>query len=385
MSLSSEIAGTIEEHDRQEPVAGLANEGFESQEASNTIITLNQRMLSACTGSLLTSLVVTPFDVVRIRLQQQQILLPQEVKSSDGCCKQVFWQEVVADSGKKTVVEVASKPPDHFCEVNSCAQDMKIKGTFSGISKIYTAEGFPALYRGLSLVLLMAIPSNVVYFSGYEYLRDTSPIKSSTVINPLLCGALARVLSATAVAPIELLKTRLQAIPTSANLDSKKIMSLVLRNSYREIKLQGVGSLFRGLQITLWRDVPFSGIYWSSYEFVSSLMKKHIPYLNFANTSANSNIDSKIFLTSFLSGSISGIIAALLTNPFDVGKTRLQVSAREQTTSMFGFLYQMVKTEGIRSLYVGLLPRCMKIAPSCAIMISTYELSKKFFSSLNLL
>jgi solute carrier family 25 protein 39/40 len=32
-------------------------------------------------------------------------------------------------------------------------------------------------------------------------------------------------------------------------------------------------------------------------------------------------------------------------------------------------------------LYVGLLPRLLKIAPSCAIMISSYELGKRFFAN----
>ncbi|GME75296.1 unnamed protein product [Ambrosiozyma monospora] len=116
------------------------------------------------------------------------------------------------------------------------------------------------------------------------------------------------------------------------------------------------------------------------------------------NSNSNSSIlglNTTVFGRAFLSGSISGIVAAIFTNPFDVGKTRMQVSFDETKKmgtlgklhstakqSMFRYMYTIYSREGLSALYVGLLPRCLKISPSCAIMISSYEVTKRFFTDL---
>ncbi|QPG76571.1 hypothetical protein FOA43_003962 [Brettanomyces nanus] len=358
-------------------------------------------MASACVGSALTSLVVTPFDVVRIRLQQQEMLFPPGIKDAAECCRKVFWagDGIVTATGKKYA----------FCLENSCVNDAKITGTMSGIRKIMSNEGLGALYRGLALTLIMSIPSNVVYFSGYDILRDSSPLEySHPVINPLLCGAFARILAATSVAPLELIKTRLQAVPVShRNTRSSVIMQMVMRNTWKDMTEGGISSIFKGLQLTLWRDVPFSGIYWAAYESLSSWLKR-TDLLNEAkddDPKINTSIfNGTIFARSFLSGSLAGVTAAFFTNPFDVGKTRFQVASEDEARygtlsslvntsqgvlqnlesreSMFKFLYSIYRNEGIGALYVGIIPRCLKIAPACAIMVSSYEVSKKLFKNL---
>lgn len=80
-------------------------------------------------------------------------------------------------------------------------------------------------------------------------------------------------------------------------------------------------------------------------------------------------------------------MAAVLTHPFDVGKTRMQITylnstlEKKPSKNMFKYLNQMRKSEGLAALYTGLVPRVIKIAPSCAIMISTYEVCKRLFST----
>jgi solute carrier family 25 protein 39/40 len=43
-------------------------------------------------------------------------------------------------------------------------------------------------------------------------------------------------------------------------------------------------------------------------------------------------------------------------------------------------LRQIIHQEGYQGLFRGLSPRIAKVAPSCAIMISSYELGKSFFA-----
>ncbi|CAN6650496.1 mitochondrial carrier protein Mtm1p [Trichomonascus vanleenenianus] len=364
-------------------------------------ITMGQKMLAACSGSLLTSVVVNPFDVVRVRLQQQSAFplaaaatafaskvhpvasIPADL-GVRTCCKDVFWYPSTIDYCVASELEC--------CAVDE-AKQRRFTGTFEGIKKISQFEGATTLWRGLSLTLLMSIPSNVVYFTGYEFLRDNSPIDSE-LLNPLLCGSVARTLAATVVSPIELAKTRLQSASStriasvaSTGLTKRrgKATSLgaaespfrsVMRGIQEMVAQKGITSLWKGLVLTLWRDVPFSGIYWACVEFVRRELNKTEVFHHTNNT----------FGQSFIAGSIGGSIAAIVTTPFDVGKTRQQVGHHASASSSLGMMPLMMKIlreEGISALYVGAVPRILKVAPACAIMISSYEVGKKVFKEYN--
>lgn len=367
--MSSELAAAIEVDD-------LHIEHIDLRPPPGGISFL-QRMISACLGSFITSLVVTPFDVVRIRIQQQEVM-----PKSYQCCH----TGSPIDSLKIAGTAIESGTPgvfwinQHYC--NSAKLCPRITSTFQGMSSISRNEGIATLWRGLSLTLFMAVPSNIIYFTGYEYLRDVSPLHNYAV-NPLICGMFARTLAATFVAPVELLKTRLQSIPSELKLSKPQsgILSSLVRDASDAFKKRGVGSMFTGLKITLWRDVPFLGIYWLCYELFKEQISRVLD-VDFSSL-AKKQDDWKVFTTSFISGSLAGVIAALFTNPFDVGKTRLQIATADAKSTlrppMFQYLLSIYKNEGMGALYGGFGPRVMKIAPLCAIMISSYEIGKKIF------
>lgn len=378
MSMSSELAAAIEDNDLhlKSPKPHLPTLPAD--------ITVAQRMISACLGSFITSFVVTPFDVVRIRIQQQEVIPTDCCSTESGTGAEQL--KVVRNTLKNSRATVSkSQSPgifwinQHYC--GSAETCPRITSTFQGMSVIARNEGIATLWRGLSLTLFMAIPSNIIYFTGYEYIRDRSPISQHT-LNPLLCGMLARTMAAATVAPVELLKTRLQSIPSEVRgaQPQQKIFSHLLKDAVQSFRTRGMGSMFTGLQITLWRDVPFLGIYWLCYELFKDRIGRGLG-VNFS-ADASKQDDLRLFSTSFLSGSVSGVIAAFFTNPFDVGKTRLQIAAEttgKKNTTMFNFLYDILRREGLGALYGGFGARVMKIAPLCAIMISSYEITKKVF------
>ena len=76
-------------------------------------------------------------------------------------------------------------------------QRRTFNSTLDGLRKIAKNEGPTTLWRGLSPTLVMAIPANVIYFTGYDWLRynHASPIQKYTndTYNPLISGSIARV------------------------------------------------------------------------------------------------------------------------------------------------------------------------------------------------
>lgn len=350
-------------------------------------VTPVQKAMSAISGAVITSLIVTPLDVVKTRLQAQD---PKAVPPI--CCKEGpaavetataatqttasssalrrpqtnVWRAASASTAtarQRPRVELAACGP----EVSVCvAEETSMRtfsGTWEGLVKISKAEGVSSLWRGLSPTLFMAIPSTVIYFVGYEQLR--SLVDADAAWAPLLCGGIARTASATVIGPLELLRTRLQGVQARGKTASETFREVV-RGIRANVKSDGARSLWRGLSLTLWRDVPFSALYWLGYERVKLL--------------AQARTDSP-FLQSFAAGGISGTIAALATTPFDVAKTRKQVLEHDARLNLStpALLKRIHAQDGLQGLWRGTIPRCLKVAPACAIMISSYELGKRFF------
>ncbi|OJD16478.1 hypothetical protein AJ78_03333 [Emergomyces pasteurianus Ep9510] len=465
-------------HERTVPMAASNTSGSSGghtgahQEYSN--VSASQKMISATWGSLLTSLLVTPLDVVRVRLQSQTPLLrasPEILPSPlfgelppnlgvTACCREVFW---VGNNAQFCMVgpngAALNSPPTG--EGAGCAVEETQRRTFTstldGLRKIARNEGALSLWRGLSPTLVMAVPANVIYFTGYDWLRYDMGSPINKIFNdtyaPLVAGGIARIAAASVISPIEMFRTRLQAT-SGTGTDHFKA---TLRQLHQMTQTQGYSSLWRGLTLTMWRDVPFSALYWWGYEtvksFLTNIRLKTLPAAFFSEDhqhfhggrhtapSHPHHDNSMTFLDSFAAGAISGALAAFITTPFDVGKTRQQVflhcgdepgskaapaaklttGSTSFTTSSFSkftsslsssspsssspssslskssstshihpeqlstprFLLHIFKVEGVSGLFRGWAARCLKVAPACAIMISSYEVGKKMAGKVN--
>ena len=381
--------------------------------------------------------VATPLDVVRVRLQSQTTSVTnaspfishttstfRQLSPDIGvtaCCREVFW---VANNAEMCIIGNGPAGISRSDAVD-CAVETRQRAftsTLDAMRKIARNEGPLALWRGLSPTLLMAIPANVIYFTGYDWLRSDSrsPIRrfAGDSYAPLVAGSVARIAAASVISPIEMFRTRLQAtVVTGADH-----FQATLQGLHRMTQAKGYGSLWRGLTLTMWRDVPFSGLYWWGYESIRNILtdlreKKHdvqdLPrtdqYRSRRASRSHQNSYST-FVDSFIAGSVSGAIAAFVTTPFDVGKTRQQVfrhmgddvlvttrdSIPDSGTKKFAqsvlhpeqqsmprFLYHIFREEGMSGLFKGWVARCLKVAPACAIMISSYEIGKKMARDVN--
>lgn len=196
----------------------------------------------------------------------------------------------------------------------------------------------------------------------YDHLLNhvVPAISPSAHLTPLIAGIGARTSIVSALSPLELIRTNLQSTPLSP--DNPHTLRSVLTSVRALVRQHGVRHLWRGLGPTLWRDVPFSGLYWASYENTKSRLARR---------------GYKGAMASFVSGSTSGITAALVTSPFDVMKTRRQAmvmaNSAQTTTATFPLIVELARTEGLSALFAGIGPRMLKIAPACGIMIACYD------------
>ncbi|KAI0932277.1 hypothetical protein AcW1_000557 [Taiwanofungus camphoratus] len=317
------------------------------------------KLVAAATGSTLTALTMTPFDVVKTRLQTQ----PPASKPlfatppPNTCCQPshipcVRRMSYLAPSIEGEIVCVW----DH-----GVLKQERVTGFLDAIRHVVRAEGVLGLWKGVGTTLVIGVPSATCYMLTYDHLLHNvlPPLLPFPALVPLFSGMLARTMVSSCVSPLELVRTNLQSTPLSP--DNPHTLRSVLASVRGLMQAHGVGYLWRGLGPTLWRDVPFSGVYWAGYE-------------TWKNMFAREGLSGP--QVAFASGVISGTTAALLTSPFDVLKTRRQavsMSGAPGSNSTFPLMMHIVRTEGMAALYAGALPRTVKIAPACGIMIACFE------------
>lgn len=326
-------------------------------------------MVSGTVGSLITTLAVTPLDVVKYRMQaatSQKTLatLPANVAPCPRNCGTLVHLEQASNSNKGRLTSTAASPYHQL-------------GTFAAMRRIFANEGFAGIYAGLRPTLAMSLPNAAVYYTFYEEMvfriRQNVQNQNADWI-PLVSGGSARLVASTLTAPMEFLRTRQATTMDATHRDAPMLSHLRLI-----VKENGFTSLFRGLAPTLWRDVPFSSVYWLCMERLRSIRPDNCS-------------PSQLGLYAFLNGAIAGMIAAAVTTPFDVIKTRQQASSstshyscshdgavvyqRSEVQGTLANLRSVVEIEGWEGLWRGNHARMIRVAPACAIMMASYEIGK---------
>ncbi|KZW02013.1 mitochondrial carrier [Exidia glandulosa HHB12029] len=342
---------------------------------------LAAKTIAAATGATLTVLTMTPFDVVKTRLQTQPPPPPAPLfvhpPTPSKCCQ---------PTGAPCVRSMSTYARPLLENELVCVWDHghmraeRVNGFGDALLKVWRIEGVRGLWKGVGTSFVISVPSATFYMLTYDHLlRSVLPSLSfiPPAVTPMIAGVTARTFITSAVSPLELLRTNLQSTPVSPS--NPHTLRSVLRSVRSLVAERGASSLWRGLGPTLWRDVPFSGIYWATYE----KLKKELLDRGFTGAKV-----------SFACGVTAGSTAAIVTSPFDVLKTRRQALLMSSAmtassggvrppSATFPLLAQIVRTEGVAALYAGLTPRMAKIAPACGIMIACYDGVGGFLSRKN--
>ncbi|CAI9763882.1 unnamed protein product [Fraxinus pennsylvanica] len=174
----------------------------------------------------------------------------------------------------------------------------------------------------------------------------------------LWAGAVAAMVSRTCVAPLERLK--LEYIVRG---EKRNIFELIKKIAVT----QGLKGFWKGNFVNILRTAPFKAINFCSYD----TYRKQL--LKLSGNEETTNFER------FIAGAAAGMTASALCLPLDTVRTRLVAPGGEALGGVIGAFRHVVQTEGFFSLYKGLLPSILSMAPSGAVFYGVYDILKSAY------
>ncbi|KAF2244661.1 mitochondrial carrier [Trematosphaeria pertusa] len=281
----------------------------------------------------------------------------------------------IAGAVSRTVVSPLERLKILF-QVQSVGRNEYKMSVPKALAKMWRDEGWRGFMAGNGTNCIRIVPYSAVQFGAYNMYKRFFESEPGGQLGPyqrLFCGGLAGITSVTTTYPLDIVRTRLSI--QSASFESLKreagqklpgmwgILVAMYKNE------GGFLALYRGILPTVAGVAPYVGLNFMVYEMART---KFTPEGQKDPTA----------IGKLGAGAVSGAIAQTCTYPFDVLRRRFQVN----TMTGMGYQYNgisdairmIIKTEGIRGMYKGIVPNLLKVAPSMASSWLSFELTRDF-------
>ncbi|XP_064633947.1 mitochondrial carnitine/acylcarnitine carrier protein-like isoform X2 [Lineus longissimus] len=242
-------------------------------------------------------------------------------------------------------------------------------GTFDCAKKTVAKEGFRGLYKGMGAPMTGIAPIFAICFFGFNLgkkLQQKNENDKLNMIQLFQAGMLAGVFTTAIMAPGERIKCLLQIQHGSQKPKYSGPVDVV-KQLHKE---GGVRNIFKGTAATLLRDVPASGAYFASYEWLQNILTPE--------GKSRSDLGP---LRTLLAGGLAGMANWVVAIAPDTLKSRLQTAPEGTYPNGIRDVFRhMMKTEGPAGLFKGLSPVMLRAFPANAACFLGYELAMKFLN-----
>ncbi|EKG16398.1 Mitochondrial substrate/solute carrier [Macrophomina phaseolina MS6] len=197
----------------------------------------------------------------------------------------------------------------------------------------------------------------------------------STTLGSFIAGGIAACGAVTVTHSFETVKIRLQLQgELQAKKDAPKLYRGVLHGVATILKNEGPKGLFRGLSCAYIYQMTLNGCRLGFYEPIRGNLTKLLFH--------DANVQS--FGVNIFSGASSGILGAAAGSPFFLVKTRLQsfspflpVGTQHHYKNAWDGMKQIYTAEGIKGLYRGVGPACVRTGFGSSVQLPTYFFAKR--------
>jgi hypothetical protein len=287
-----------------------------------------------------------PHSVEKISLSKSEIKLPTRATSP---------MIDAAAGGISGMVGVFAGSP--FDVVKTRMQNSHVSvSALTVLSKTFQREGLTAFWKGVTPPLIAEGFLNHIWFGVYAYtasIMRPDPRMELPFYQAFIAGGFAGMVGAILVAPSDLIKLQSQ-VNEGVGKDRKTPMDIIKEIYQRE----GRKGFTRGFTAALLRDTPGLGMFFGVYNLVKNMFRRE---------------DGSISgFGQIVAGGTSGIGSWIISYPFDVIKTRMQVSS--EYSGLWHCARDAYRMEGHRVFFRGMAPCLVGAFPINAIIFFIYEL-----------
>ncbi|PKI82680.1 hypothetical protein MVES_003508 [Malassezia vespertilionis] len=256
-------------------------------------------------------------------------------------------------------------------------QGITQKDGWKGLNVPGVAAYFYTIHELRWLVAVWQIPWLSVEGAMHaEHAEAGSTLAKLSTPGNLATGAFARVSIGFVLNPITVVKSRFES--SNFARDAYPTVRSSLRSIYRDAGFRG---FFRGYSATALRDAPYAGLYLAFYEHGKHLLSRLV-------LDGTAQVNSGKWWVVGTSSILAGTLATIVTQPFDIIKTRMQTTPtnileqealkRRKSATALAVARHVLKTNGIGAFADGLGLRCARKAASSMIGWSIFELGNRW-------
>ncbi|KAK3369454.1 mitochondrial carrier domain-containing protein [Lasiosphaeria ovina] len=169
-------------------------------------------------------------------------------------------------------------------QYHSMADPLDVPKYRNAAHALYTVvkeEGFGALYRGVSLTALRQGSNQAVNFTAYSYFKEwlqrwqpELDAKSLPSYQTTLIGLVSGAMGPLSNAPIDTIKTRLQKTPALAGTTALQRIVGISKEMFRQ---EGFHAFYKGITPRIMRVAPGQAVTFTVYEFLKDKLETSKP------------------------------------------------------------------------------------------------------------
>ena len=323
----------------------------------------------------------------------------------------------------------------------SAAKNNQFSGSLYNVGlRVFKEEGFLSFWKGNLTSVIHRFPYSAINFTVYDRLRTSfrNLNYQESPATRFISGASAGGTACFACYPLDLVRTRLTVFKSPSASTSRSIYGSISSVMYSIVKTEGIIGLYRGVFVSVCVTTPTFGISFCVYGTVKEKLLNFVSPHNIFKDQSSGKLSA---YGSMLCGAMSGITSSLIMFPADSIRRRMQVAGflldqNEQTNSIncdsknsnsknnvtipssssssssgglhnnpsrgllihdkdiintsdiknsqrstTNFLLKVLKGDGYRGLYRGIVPELLKVTPMVTITFCVYEFTYDLLNS----